>query len=226
MSSRIETTVRGEPVREEERGDDGAPLAGRVGRARPPRRGPAHPFALSRLLGGGGPLGKVLTVRRPLVYRAVERLAHDGLIERERTEPGEAGPQTDHLPHHPARPEPPRRLAGRTRCPHPGPAPRIPAEGHPARPGEADRPTLIDAQRAALADSFDGIGGGPCGRRRSRSLATPQCQRGACLPGRTRREGVSPKPKVTAPSGGKGAAGPDGLLLLEESEEGGSLDVL
>lgn len=54
---------------------------------------PAHPFALSRLLGGGGPLGKVLTVRRPLVYRAVERLARDGLIERDRTEPGAAGPQ-------------------------------------------------------------------------------------------------------------------------------------
>jgi len=54
---------------------------------------PSHPFALARLLGGDGPLGKVLTVRRPLVYRAVERLARDGLIERHRTEPGESGPQ-------------------------------------------------------------------------------------------------------------------------------------
>jgi DNA-binding PadR family transcriptional regulator len=53
----------------------------------------SHPFALARLLGGDGPLGKVLTVRRPLVYRAVERLANDGLIARHRTEPGESGPQ-------------------------------------------------------------------------------------------------------------------------------------
>ncbi|MBU1228026.1 MAG: PadR family transcriptional regulator [Actinobacteria bacterium] len=54
---------------------------------------PAHPFALARLLGSGGPLGRVLTVRRPLVYRAVDRLADDGLVVAERTEPGEAGPE-------------------------------------------------------------------------------------------------------------------------------------
>lgn len=55
--------------------------------------GPAHPFALARDMGGGGPLGRVLTVRRPLVYRAVERLVAAGLVARDRKEPGEAGPE-------------------------------------------------------------------------------------------------------------------------------------
>ncbi len=53
---------------------------------------PAHPFALARQLQHDGALGTVFTVRRPLVYRAVERLQHDGLIERRRTEAGAAGP--------------------------------------------------------------------------------------------------------------------------------------
>ena len=54
---------------------------------------PAHPFALSRHLGPGGPLGRVLTVRRSLVYRAVGRLETDGLATAQRTEPGESGPE-------------------------------------------------------------------------------------------------------------------------------------
>ncbi len=54
---------------------------------------PVHPFALARQLGGDGPLGRVFTVRRPLVYRAVERLHKGGLVERHRSEPGEAGPE-------------------------------------------------------------------------------------------------------------------------------------
>ena len=36
---------------------------------------PAHPFALARQLGPGGPLGRVMTVLRPLVYRAGVRKA-------------------------------------------------------------------------------------------------------------------------------------------------------
>jgi len=53
----------------------------------------AHPFALARLLGDDGPLGRVLTVRRSIVYRAVDRLASEGLVERLRTEPGRSGPE-------------------------------------------------------------------------------------------------------------------------------------
>lgn len=55
-------------------------------------REPAHPFALSRHLGPGGALGRVLTVRRPLVYRAIGRLETDGLVSPDRVEPGDSGP--------------------------------------------------------------------------------------------------------------------------------------
>lgn len=54
---------------------------------------PAHPFAVARLLGKAGELGQVLTVRRPLVYRAAERLAERGLCRPDHTEPGEGGPE-------------------------------------------------------------------------------------------------------------------------------------
>jgi PadR family transcriptional regulator AphA len=54
---------------------------------------PAHPFAVARLLSEDGELGRVLTVRRPLVYRAAERLAAAGLCRADHTEPGEGGPE-------------------------------------------------------------------------------------------------------------------------------------
>jgi PadR family transcriptional regulator AphA len=44
-------------------------------------------------LGEDGELGRVLTVRRPLVYRAAERLAAAGLCRPDHTEPGEGGPE-------------------------------------------------------------------------------------------------------------------------------------
>lgn len=54
---------------------------------------PAHPFAVARLLGKGGDLGRVLTLRRPLVYRAAARLAAADLCRPDHTEPGEGGPE-------------------------------------------------------------------------------------------------------------------------------------
>jgi PadR family transcriptional regulator AphA len=42
--------------------------------------GPTHGWAVARLLGKGGPLGEAWSSSRPLVYRAVARLAADGLI--------------------------------------------------------------------------------------------------------------------------------------------------
>ena len=54
---------------------------------------PAHPFAVARLLGKDGDLGRVLTLRRPLVYRAADRLAGAGLCRPDHTEPGEGGPE-------------------------------------------------------------------------------------------------------------------------------------
>jgi len=55
--------------------------------------GPTHGFAISRDLGPTGPMGKILTVRRPLIYRALDRLVGAGLAEPKHTEPGDAGPQ-------------------------------------------------------------------------------------------------------------------------------------
>ena len=54
---------------------------------------PAHPFAVARLLGKDGDLGRVLTLRRPLVYRAADRLVAAGLCRPDHTEPGEGGPE-------------------------------------------------------------------------------------------------------------------------------------
>jgi PadR family transcriptional regulator AphA len=54
---------------------------------------PSHGFALSKQLGPDGPVGRVLTVRRPLVYRALDRLVTAGLAAPQHTERGRAGPQ-------------------------------------------------------------------------------------------------------------------------------------
>ena len=55
--------------------------------------GPSHGFALSKGLAADGAIGRVLTVRRPLVYRALDRLVTLGLAEPAHTEPGNAGPK-------------------------------------------------------------------------------------------------------------------------------------
>jgi DNA-binding PadR family transcriptional regulator len=54
---------------------------------------PAHPFAVARLLGKDEELGQLLTVQRPLVYRAADRLMADGLCRPDHMEPGEGGPE-------------------------------------------------------------------------------------------------------------------------------------
>jgi PadR family transcriptional regulator AphA len=53
---------------------------------------PRHGFSVARELAPDAPIGQVWTVRRPLVYRAIEYLVSDGLIEATRTEPGAQGP--------------------------------------------------------------------------------------------------------------------------------------
>jgi DNA-binding PadR family transcriptional regulator len=55
--------------------------------------GRSHGFALAKQLGPDGDAGRVLTVRRPLVYRALDRLVVAGLAEPVHTEKGDAGPQ-------------------------------------------------------------------------------------------------------------------------------------
>jgi DNA-binding PadR family transcriptional regulator len=54
--------------------------------------GPTHGFAISKTLEPDSELGRVITVRRPLVYRALDRLVEAGLAEPAHTEPGSAGP--------------------------------------------------------------------------------------------------------------------------------------
>lgn len=54
--------------------------------------GPTHGFAVARELQAGSDLGRILTVHRPLVYRALDRLRDGGLVEESATEPGDAGP--------------------------------------------------------------------------------------------------------------------------------------
>lgn len=54
--------------------------------------GPTHGFAISKALEPDTELGRVITVRRPLVYRALDRLVDAGLSEPAHTEPGAAGP--------------------------------------------------------------------------------------------------------------------------------------
>jgi DNA-binding PadR family transcriptional regulator len=58
--------------------------------------GPTHGFALARLLAPGGEVGRVWSAGRPLTYRAIERLAADGLIEPVRTEAGLGPRRTVH----------------------------------------------------------------------------------------------------------------------------------
>jgi PadR family transcriptional regulator AphA len=55
--------------------------------------GPTHGFAISKELGPEGPMGRILTVRRPLTYRALDRLVDIGFAAPMHTEPSDAGPQ-------------------------------------------------------------------------------------------------------------------------------------
>ncbi len=54
---------------------------------------PAHGFALARLVARDGPVGRVYEMPRPVVYRAMSRLMDAGLVQPQRVEPGQGGPQ-------------------------------------------------------------------------------------------------------------------------------------
>jgi DNA-binding PadR family transcriptional regulator len=54
--------------------------------------GPSHGFAISKQLEPDGDLGRILTVRRPLVYRALDRLVNSGLAKPAHTEKSGSGP--------------------------------------------------------------------------------------------------------------------------------------
>ena len=60
---------------------------------------PVHGFAIAKELRPDVDLGRILTVHRPLVYRALDRLVAAGLAEPHLSEPGAAGPtRTVHRP--------------------------------------------------------------------------------------------------------------------------------
>ena len=54
--------------------------------------GTTHGFDVARLLDEGGDLGRIWTVKRPLVYRALDSLGRAGLVAGVGTEEGERGP--------------------------------------------------------------------------------------------------------------------------------------
>jgi DNA-binding PadR family transcriptional regulator len=54
---------------------------------------PSHGFALARELDSESEIGRIFTVHRPLVYRALDRLAESGYAEAVATEKGDSGPQ-------------------------------------------------------------------------------------------------------------------------------------
>jgi PadR family transcriptional regulator AphA len=53
---------------------------------------PTHGFAIAKDLAPNGDLGRIWTVRRPVVYQALARLEERGLIESRGAEPGHRGP--------------------------------------------------------------------------------------------------------------------------------------
>lgn len=53
---------------------------------------PSHGFAIAKQLAADSELGRVFTVRRPLVYRALDRLDDEQYVEAISTERGDAGP--------------------------------------------------------------------------------------------------------------------------------------
>jgi DNA-binding PadR family transcriptional regulator len=53
---------------------------------------PQHGFAVARELAVDGELGSIWTVRRPLVYRSLDHLVDEGLVEPRAVEPGVQGP--------------------------------------------------------------------------------------------------------------------------------------
>jgi DNA-binding PadR family transcriptional regulator len=54
---------------------------------------PTHGFAVARTMSPEGEIGKVWTMRRPLVYRAIDLLTEDGLVRPAGTEPSTSGPR-------------------------------------------------------------------------------------------------------------------------------------
>jgi len=55
--------------------------------------GPTHGFAAAQLLAPAGPLGRIWSLPRPIVYQAIKKLTQLGLITEKATERSSRGPQ-------------------------------------------------------------------------------------------------------------------------------------
>src|SRR5713226_556909 len=53
---------------------------------------PRHGFQLARLIGADGAMGRIWRVPKPVVYRAMQRREHLGLVSQGRPEPSSQGP--------------------------------------------------------------------------------------------------------------------------------------
>jgi PadR family transcriptional regulator AphA len=53
---------------------------------------PTHGFAVAKALGPNGEIGRVWSLSRPLVYRALDRLVEEGLVEKGEVEASAHGP--------------------------------------------------------------------------------------------------------------------------------------
>jgi PadR family transcriptional regulator AphA len=58
---------------------------------------PAHGYALAQVLAPDGELGRIWTLPRPLVYRALGKLADAGLVAPAGAEPGVRGPRRERI---------------------------------------------------------------------------------------------------------------------------------
>jgi DNA-binding PadR family transcriptional regulator len=118
---------------------------------------PRHGFAVARELAPGSDLGRILTVHRPLVYRALDRLVTAQLARPSRTEPGDNGPnRTLHAPT--------RRGSERLRSWFAEPVRHVRdlrleflVKIRLLERAGRDPAALVAAQRAALADTLDGL---------------------------------------------------------------------
>src|SRR4051812_28753846 len=63
---------------------------------------PTHGFAVARALAVEGEVGRVWSMRRPLVYRTVDVLTDRGLVRAAGTEPSDSGPRRTRLETTPA----------------------------------------------------------------------------------------------------------------------------
>jgi len=54
---------------------------------------PVHGFAVARAMAPDGEVGRIWSVRRPLVYRAIDTLTEMGLVRSRATEPSRSGPR-------------------------------------------------------------------------------------------------------------------------------------